>query len=178
MDPYMATIMIFAGNFAPLNWAYCDGSLQSIAENTPLFALIGTTYGGDGMQTFALPDLRGRIPVGTGSGPGISPVELGQTGGSESVTLTTNNLPPHNHAMSAAVGVTSANHDGSKNPTKLLATAPEAIYAPANAASGGSLAGANAAIGFTGGNTPISVVQPYLAINYIICVYGIFPSRN
>ena len=177
MDPTMASIMIFAGNFAPLSWAYCNGALLSIAENTALFSLLGTTYGGDGQTTFALPDLRGRIPVGTGGGPGLSFVDLGEVSGSEAITLTLNNLPSHSHAMTAAVSVSSGANDGSKNPAELLGSPTNAIYAPANAGSG-QLGGVAVNIGVAGGSQPFSILQPYLALNYIICTEGIYPSRN
>ena len=173
----MATIMMFAGTFAPRAWMFCDGSLQSISNNPALFSLIGTTYGGDGQTTFALPDLRSRIPVGAGNGAGLNPVSLGQSAGSERVTLTQGQMPMHNHTMSATVGSSSANAAGS-NPTQVLASTGAAIYLPPSGSTGTSLAGANVTIGSQGNSQPISVVQSYQAINYVICVEGIFPSRN
>lgn len=173
----MATIMMFAGTFAPRAWMFCSGQLLPISQYDALFALIGTTYGGDGQTTFALPDLRSRIPVGTGNGGGLSPIALGQSGGSEKVTLTQAQLPMHNHTMSASVGTSSANAAGS-SPTQVLASTAAAIYLPVSGSTGTSLAGANVAVGLQGNNQPISVVQSYQAINYVICVEGIFPSRN
>jgi microcystin-dependent protein len=178
MEGTLATIMIFAGNFAPRAWMYCDGSILAISQNDALFSLIGTTYGGDGISTFALPDLRGRIPVGTGNGAGLAPIVLGQRAGSESVTLTQANLPAHSHTMSASVGTSSSNADGSKNPSHTLATTPTPLYAPANAGTGTSLAGANVTLGAAGSSLPIPIVQSYQAINYVICVEGIYPSRS
>src|SRR6478672_10112699 len=96
-EPFLAEIIMFAGNFAPRGWAFCQGQILSIAQNTALFSLLGTTYGGNGQTTFALPDLRGRVPVGTGQGPGLSNYDLGQVSGSESVTLTVSQMPAHNH---------------------------------------------------------------------------------
>lgn len=177
MDGYIATIMIFAGNFAPRNWAYCDGSLLAISQNDALFSIIGTTYGGDGQTTFGLPDLRGRIPVGTGTGPGLSNIALGQKAGSESVTLTAGQLPAHSHTMTATVSTSSSNADGSNSPAKSLANTSSNIYAPVSAGNP-SLSGVNVAINNAGGNQPIDIVQAYQAINYVICLFGIYPSRS
>jgi microcystin-dependent protein len=178
MDGTMATIMIFAGNFAPRSWMYCDGSILPISQYDALFALIGTTYGGDGMQTFALPDLRGRIPVGAGSGPGLSNVVLGQRAGSEQVTMTQTQLPAHQHTMTAKVGTSSANADGSKNPALPLSNTSLKIYAPNDPNVSTYLGGASVTLQNAGSNAPFSVIQSYLTINYVICVEGIFPSRG
>src|SRR5690349_11535310 len=102
MDPFLGEIKLFCGNYAPIGWAFCDGSLLPISENDALYALIGTTYGGDGINTFALPDLRGRVAIHQGQGPGLSPYVMGETGGAETVTLTTNNLPQHTHRIIAS----------------------------------------------------------------------------
>jgi microcystin-dependent protein len=169
--------MIFAGNFAPESWRYCDGSLLSVNENMALFALIGTTYGGDGKNNFALPDLRGRIAVGTGTGNGLPPISLGESAGTEIITLNQANLPAHAHDLSARVGTCSDNHK-SNDPTSVLAQTSQALYAPLSASTGTTLAGANVKIAVQGGNQPISIIQPYQAINYIICVEGMFPVRN
>lgn len=173
----MATIMIFAGNFAPLSWMFCNGQLLSIAENTALFSLLGTTYGGDGQVTFALPDLRGRIPVGTGTGGGLSPITLGEMSGSESVTLTQAQMPAHAHPMSAKVATSSSNADGSNSP-KLLATPAGNLYAPIGSAANSFLAGAHVTLSPQGNSQPIEILQPYLSLNYVICVEGIYPSRS
>lgn len=174
----MATILIFAGNFAPRSWMFCDGSILPISQYDALFALIGTTYGGDGQTTFALPDLRGRTPVGTGTGPGLSNVVLGQSAGSEQVTMTQAQLPAHQHTMTARVATSSANADGSKNPALPLANTSMKIYAPNDPSVNTFLGGASVTLQNAGSNAPISVVQPYLTINYVICVEGIFPSRG
>ncbi len=180
MDPVMAQVIMFAGNFAPRDWAYCDGSLQSIAENSALFSLLGTTYGGDGQNTFALPDFRGRVAVGTGAGSGRNPRTLGEMGGSETVTLTTGNLPAHNHPATATVqvGVTNVTANSDDPDGSLLTTTGAAFYA--TGAGSGHLGGvtASASTGLTGNNQPVGIMSPYLAMNYIICLYGIYPSRN
>jgi microcystin-dependent protein len=172
-DPYIGQIILFGGNFAPLNWAFCDGSLLSIAEYSALFSLLGTTYGGDGVTTFALPDLRGRAPLhfGPTQGPGLSPYVQGQTGGSESVTLVTGNLPAHNHPVTVGVSANSAS----------VGRASGAIYAGATlydsaANASGALGGVSAAN--AGGSGAHNNVQPYIAMNYIIALEGIYPSRN
>ena len=166
-------IRLFAGNFAPRNWAFCNGQLLSISQNTALFSILGTTYGGDGRVTFALPDLRSRVPIHPGQGPGLSNYVLGQTGGVETVTLTQNQLPSHTHSVNAV-----ANGGNQANPTGNLpaveSTGTSQNYSNA-AATGPMSAGM---IGNTGGNQPFSVVQPHQCLNYIIALYGIFPSRN
>lgn len=166
-------IRLFAGNFAPRNWAFCNGQLLSIAQNTALFSILGTTYGGNGQTTFALPDLRSRVPVHPGQGPGLSNYVLGQTAGVETVTLTQNQLPSHTHAVNAV-----ANGGNQAAPTGNLpaveSTGTSQNYS--NAAATGQM-GPNM-IGNTGGNQPFTVVQPYQCLNYIIALYGIFPSRN
>lgn len=178
MEGTLATIMLFAGNFAPQGWLFCDGSLQSISENNALFSLLGTTYGGDGQTTFALPDLRGRVPVGTGTGGGLSPIVLGESSGTETVTLTQGQIPAHAHPMMAQVSTSSSNADGSSSPAKLLASPAQNLYAPISSAANSFLAGANVTLSAQGGNQSIEIVQPYQAINYVICVEGIYPSQN
>ena len=174
----MATIMMFAGNFAPRSWMFCNGALLPISQYDALFALIGTTYGGDGQTTFALPDLRSRIPVGAGSGPGLPSMALGQMGGVESVILTSAQLPAHSHTMTASVNVTSSNANGSNNPANVLASTSAAVYLPTSGSTGTNLGGASVTVGPQGNSQPIAIVQSYQAINYVICVEGIFPSRN
>jgi microcystin-dependent protein len=181
MDPYMAQVIIFGGNFAPLNWMFCHGQLLSIANYSALFSLIGTSYGGDGQHTFALPNLQGRVPVGTGTGPGRSSYDLGQISGTEHVTLLSSNLPAHNHpiTVTASVGVSSAGATAEDADGALLTTTNAPFYA--TGAAGGHLAGiahGTVAIGPAGSNASFSNRSPYLTINYIICVEGIYPSRN
>ncbi len=169
-QPYVGEIRLFAGNFAPVGWGFCDGSIQSIAENDTLFALIGTTYGGDGQVTFALPDLRSRVPVHTGSLAGVT-YSLGQSGGVEQVTINSTTLPSHNHAAGCtdAAG-NSANPAGSIPAVNATALAYGTI--PPNV-------GMNAAIiGNTGGNQPHTNIQPFLCVSFIISFFGIFPSQT
>lgn len=168
MDFYMGQIILFAGNFAPQGWAFCDGSLLSIAQNSALFSLLGTTYGGDGQTTFALPDLRGRVAVGAGNGPGLSSYPLGMVGGEEQVTLTTNQMPLHSHAVNASGG-----EGASSSPQGNLPAATEGASYDANA---GTQMGQNM-IAPVGGNQPHDNRQPMLALNYLICVQGLYPSR-
>ncbi|MFN8395117.1 MAG: tail fiber protein [Bacteroidia bacterium] len=180
MDPTLAEIRIFAGNFAPLSWAFCNGALMSIAENTALFSLLGTIYGGDGQTTFALPDFRGRIAVGTGQGPGLSSYDLGQVSGSETVTLLTTNLPFHTHSATGTVTPKAQiSAAGTQN------TPGGAYYSVSNTdmyASGHNNVGAgtpfNFSLGVTGGSQPHENLMPYLSMYYIIAVEGIYPSRN
>ena len=174
MEGTLAEIRMFAGSFSPRGWIFCNGSIQSIAQNTALFALVGTTYGGDGQTTFGVPDLRGRVPVGTGNGPGLPGFQLGESGGTNSKTLITTNLPAHNHPLNA---VTQAGSSATPTGNLLANTgALDKEYAPA-AGNTATAMGATA-IGNTGSSTPIDNMQPYLGINYIMCVVGIFPSRN
>lgn len=172
-NPYYGEIRIFGGNFAPQGWAFCDGSLIAISENVALFDLIGTTYGGDGIQTFALPDLRGRALIHQGQGAGLSPYNPGDKGGVTSVTLTAQQLPSHAHAfMGVAASATSPN----PGPSVALATTPtgEPMYATANA----PVALSPQAITPAGGAQPHANQQPYVAISYIISLFGVFPSQT
>jgi microcystin-dependent protein len=167
MEAYLAEIRLFAGNFAPRGWQFCNGQILSIAQNTALFALLGTTYGGNGQTTFALPDLRGAVPVGTGAGPGRSSRQLGQVGGAEAVTLTVAQMPAHNHALRVR-------DDGATTKS------PSAGYL---AQSGGFGTPATAAapvdtVTMAGGGQPVPTMPPFVGLNYIICVEGIFPSRD
>jgi microcystin-dependent protein len=168
---FLGQVKLFAGNFAPQGWHDCDGSLLPISENTALFALIGTTYGGDGQTTFALPDLRGRAAIGVGQGPGLSSYVLGETGGQENVTLTVNQLPSHAHTLQA----TSALGSSASPATLAPSASPDGIGAyastPNATMNASTLEGA-------GGGQPHENMKPFLAVRYIICVSGIFPSRN
>jgi microcystin-dependent protein len=176
MEGTMSTIMLFAGTFAPSGWLFCNGQLLSIAEYDALFSLIGTTYGGDGQVNFALPNLCGRVPVGTGTGAGLSPVALGEAAGSEMVTVSQSQMPAHTHTVLPKVGVFTGNNDGNPSPSgRVLATSQ--LYTNPSNNTGTYLGGANAPLAPTGGNQPISILKPYLALNYVICVEGIYPSR-
>jgi len=169
-QPYVGEIRMFAGNFAPAGWMFCDGTQLAISENETLFQLIGTTYGGDGQSTFDLPDLRGRTPVHQGTDPGTGTnFIVGESGGVESVTLTTQQIPQHNHAFMATTAIgTQANPGGnllsnSQGPQPYIQENPD-----------GNL---NAqAVQPTGGSQPHDNLQPYLGINFIISLFGIFPS--
>jgi microcystin-dependent protein len=172
-SPYVGEIRMFAGTFAPVGWAFCDGSLLSIAENEVLFVLIGTTYGGDGQTTFQLPDLRGRVPMHWGQGQGLSNRLLGEYGGTESVTLTAAQLPVHTHPVLAQTGIgTQASPAGGVWAVSPVSTAP--LYSagpPATAMNAGAIAP-------SGGSQPHDNMIPFQAVNFIISLYGIFPSQN
>lgn len=171
-EPFLGQIMIFGGNFPPKNWAFCDGSLLPIQQNSALFSLLGTMYGGDGRVTFGLPDLRGRVPVGMGPGPGLSNYKQGEKGGQESHSLQISELPSHAHPV--AVAAANENNTLQNRPGGNVLGAAN-IYdlpASADAALGGVSAGA------AGSNTPHENRQPFLAVNYIIALAGIFPQRS
>ncbi|MBX9781904.1 MAG: tail fiber protein [Chitinophagaceae bacterium] len=175
-QPFIAEIIIGAFNFAPKGYAFCNGQLIPIAQNTALFSLLGTTYGGNGQTTFALPDLRARTVIGFSQGPGLSPYVLGEKGGQETVTLLQNQMPLHNHT------VASNNGDGTQNgPVNNFfagAGADRDLFWY-NAATTGTTTNMNAnAIGTAGGGAPHNNLQPYQVVNYCIATQGIFPSRN
>lgn len=170
--PFLGVISMFGGNFAPRGYALCQGQLQSIAQNTALFSLLGTTYGGDGQVTFALPDLRGRAPIHQGTLPGGSTYVIGQVLGSETVTLTSAQMPNHNHTLGASSAPGSA-----AGPTGAVWAAYTAGQNYAAAASVNATMSASA-LSPAGGNQPHENRQPYLAINFIIALEGVFPSRN
>ncbi len=173
--PFIAEIRMFAGNFAPRSNAFCNGQILSIAQNTALFSLLGTTYGGNGTQTFALPNLQGRMPIGIGSGPGLTPRVLGESGGVENVTLLSTEIPSHTHIPQASsVAGTQASPAGGVWAASSGGRTPLPLYAapPSNVAMSAS------AIGAAGNSQAHPNRQPYLAITYIIALQGIFPSRN
>lgn len=178
MEGTMAEVRLFAGNFAPRGWHFCDGSQISIAEYDALYALIGTTYGGDGVQTFNLPDLRGRIPVGTAQGGGFS-VLLGQIGGSESVTMSTAQMPGHNHLGTAAIAPPVFSGAGTTGtPTGTILAGLTGAYSTAAGDTSLKAETSTVTLALTGQGAPFSIMQPYLSTNYIICMEGVFPSRN
>jgi microcystin-dependent protein len=177
-NPFIGTISLFAGNFAPRGWAMCDGQHLAISTNPALFSLLGTTYGGDGVRTFALPDLRGRSPMHQGQGQGLTPRILGEVGGTESVTLMVTQMPAHVHPLNA-----STNTGDKPSPTSnVLAVSSDASVggAPLNftASSGINTLMAPNAIGIAGGSTPHDNMEPYLAVTFIIALEGIFPARG
>lgn len=170
MDPFIGQIIMFGGNFAPRSWALCDGQLLSIAQNTALFSILGTTYGGDGRTTFGLPDLRGRVPIHPGNGPGLSAYRLGQKGGSESNILTISNLPPHNHTINTKEEGNTEDSNGSfiaGNGSNSFGTTSDL---------GNTLA--TRALNNTGNNQAVNNIQPFQCVNYIIALQGVFPSRS
>lgn len=175
-DPLLGQISMFAGNFAPRGWALCDGQLLAISSNTALFSLLGTTYGGDGRTTFALPDLRGRAPIHAGTGPGLSNRRLGTRGGQEVHTLTINEMPSHNHASNINVASTVGRGEGTTQPQDAF-IAEGGSYSSQPTANA-HLNPSSVTAGNTGGGLPHNNMQPYLPINYIIALVGIFPSRN
>lgn len=179
MQGYISEIRLFAANFAPKNWAYCSGQLLAISTNQALFSLLGTTYGGNGVQTFALPDFRGRAPMGTGQSPSVPSYVLGQIQGSNTVTALNTNLPTHTHVGtgSYAMGALSDGGDsGSPSGNDLAALA--GLYSNQTPDTALHAIIPTITIGVTGSNSPIPVQQPYLGMNYVICLFGQFPSRN
>jgi microcystin-dependent protein len=179
-SPFIGSIVLFAGNFPPRGWAFCQGQILAISTNTALFSILGTTYGGNGQTTFALPDLRGRTPIGQGQGPGLSPVTLGEMAGVESVTLITSQIPMHNHL----VQVSTATADQASPSGNFLAS-PTGTYGPdpVTVNEYTTAATQNATLAATsilpaGGSLPHENRQPFLGLNYIIALQGIFPSRN
>ncbi|MFT5891330.1 MAG: microcystin-dependent protein [Dokdonia sp.] len=180
MDPFLGEIKLFAGNFAPRTWAYCDGQLLAISQNTALFSILGTTYGGDGRTTFALPDLRGRAAIHPGTGPGLSTYRLGQRGGSEQVHLTIMNLPSHNHTATSTTNVQVGDNNNEDEPDGNFLGNGQVYSAAAAAGSKLNDAAVTTAttIGMQGGQQPYSNIQPFLGVHYIIALQGVFPSRN
>lgn len=182
MEVFIGTIQPFAFNFAPRDWALCNGQIMSIAQNTALFSLLGTTYGGNGQTTFGLPNLQGRMPIGMGQGPGLPNYTIGEAAGSPSTVLNSNQMPAHTHAVQVQVA------GAPSNP----ALAPSATNQFLGASAGGSpaaaaiwsdalpspvnMGGAQASI--AGANQPMNLMNPYLALNFSIAIMGIFPSRN
>jgi microcystin-dependent protein len=173
-DPFIGEIALVPYNFPPRGWAFCDGQIMSIAQNTALFSLLGTTYGGNGQTTFALPDLRGRVPihVGGGQGPGLSAYVLGEVGGAESVTLLMAQMPAHGHAVNASTANGTSDNPNNAIMAKNASGVPQYGMAAPNAIM------APAAIAPAGGNQPHENRPPFTGLNYIIALEGIFPSRN
>lgn len=175
MDPFLGEIRLFAGNFPPLYWALCNGQLLAIRNYTALYSLLGTTYGGDGQTNFRLPDLQGRAPMHWGTGVGLSPRNLGDSGGTPTVALSTAQLPAHTHAMNAYSG---------RRPADLTAPGGNGFTLPAQNAKIYANPGTNpvpmsgSAVGQVGGNQPHNNQQPYLALTFIIALHGIFPQRQ
>jgi microcystin-dependent protein len=182
MNPFMAQIIMFAGNFAPRGWAFCNGQLLSISQYSALYSLLGTTYGGDGRTTFALPDLRGRTPKGFGDGTGLQDVTLGERGGEEAVNLTVANMPSHSHDGSGlSISLSCNQDDGEANEPSGknigIAESGSLYNSVANDATfgGGTVSGNT---GNQGNGQSFDIQNPFLGINYIIALQGVFPSRS
>lgn len=181
-EPFIGEIKILAFQFAPRSYMDCAGQIMSIAQNTALFSLLGTTYGGNGVQTFALPDLRGRMAINQGTGPGLPSHTLGEVSGTTSVTLLSSNLPPHSHPAQGIivnVPVSAGSGDTDVPNGAYLAQATGDFYSSVSTANNnyGPLA-VSGQTGIAGSGLPVSIMNPYLVVNYSIAIYGIFPSRN
>jgi microcystin-dependent protein len=179
MEGNIGEIRMFAGTFAPRNWAFCQGQLLAIQTNTALFSILGTTYGGNGQTTFGLPDLRGRVPVGQGTGPGLSNIQLGQMAGVENTTILNTNMPQHTHGLNnVKIAVNGATGDTTSPVGSFIAGKAGGYaesFAPNQFLGQGSISGTT---DIAGGSQPIGIRNPYLGMNYVICMFGIFPSRN
>lgn len=172
MEPFLGQILMVAFDFAPKGWALCNGQLLSTSQYAALFALLGATYGGDGVSTFALPDLRGRVPIQFGQGASLSNYSLGQTGGSETTKLTTTNLPAHTHTLHVHNGVGDQKLPAATNTLAHVADADMYTDKKPN------IALEAGTISSTGGNQPFSNIQPYLSVNFIIALEGVFPAQS
>lgn len=181
MEVFIGTVMPFGFNFAPKGWATCQGQIMSIAQNTALFSLLGTTYGGNGQTTFGLPDLQGRSILGQGTSTAGGSFSMGEIAGTENVTLTTGQMPMHTHVAASAISVPVYSEGGNTsnpNGTHFAANAGSNTFS--TVATDANLAPFNAAVtvSVAGGSQPFSIMNPYLVMNYSIALYGIFPSRN
>jgi microcystin-dependent protein len=179
MDTYIGSICIFGFNFAPRNWAFCNGQLLAISSNTALFSLLGTYYGGNGTSNFALPNLQGRVANHQGQLAGGSSYTIGETSGTDTTTILTSNLPAHNHTLSLALNAnaTAVSTGSPAGAFPGLSTPATKIYAAA-ATSGINMTAPSVTLANAGGSTPISIANPTLVMNYCVCLYGIFPTRN
>ncbi|MEP6919709.1 MAG: tail fiber protein [bacterium] len=174
MDPFVAEIRIFGFNFAPLGWAFCNGQILPISQNTALFSLLGTTYGGDGRSTFALPDMQGNAPMHPGQGPGLSLHDLGETAGSEFITVLDSEMPAHSHFIQSK---------GAPPPANAGIPDPAVALARSNGGSAYTLPANLAAMNFqtiapTGGGLPHNNMMPYVTLNFCIALQGVFPPRS
>ena len=171
-EPFVGEIRMFAGNFAPRSWSLCDGQLLSVSQNDALFSLLGTIYGGDGRTTFGLPDMRGRIPIHAGSGPGLSPRTQGSKGGQEQVTLVVNELPSHSHRWQASADTAQQSSPQGNVNANIVASIDTYRQATPDSTMNG------ASILSTGGSTAHTNLMPFLCVNFIIALFGIYPSRQ
>lgn len=173
MEEMIGVIKMFGGNFAPRGWAFCDGQLLPINQNQALFSILGTTYGGDGRTTFGLPDLRGRISMHPGNGPGLSDRRLGDKGGAEANTITESQLPSHTHKARTRLPVAVGDLDGDDDSDKF-----DNGYLKGTLEDGRQRQTIRTRLSATGGGQPVDNTQPFQCVNYIICLEGIFPSRS
>jgi microcystin-dependent protein len=178
-DPFVAEIRLFPYDFAPTGWALCQGQLLPINQNTALFSLVGTYYGGNGTSNFALPDLRGRVPIHQGSGPGLSPVQIGEVSGDETVTLLQNEMPPHNHPMPALAHAATATVPApGQMPAEGHGLGRGAYAVRTYAPSGAATTLVPASVTQAGNTLPHNNLQPYLTMNWCIALQGVFPPRS
>jgi microcystin-dependent protein len=178
-EPYVGEVRLFAGNFAMAGFAFANGALLSISQNDVLYNLIGTTYGGDGQNTFQLPNLQSRVPLGQGTGSGLTTRNIGQSGGVENVTLTTSTTPPHQHALFASLGPTTTGVPGPTVLTGALQTTTDGEFYAAPSQAGFSAVAMNATVvGNAGGGQPHNNIQPSIAINYVLALFGIYPTQS
>lgn len=181
MEPFLGQISMFGGNFAPRGWAFCSGQLLAINDNQALFSLLGTTYGGDGRTSFGLPDLRGRVAMHAGNGPGLTPRPLGQKSGTETNTLTINNMPSHNHGITGTIKLeVNAENATTNEGAGATLGAGSNIYNSSPPEEGEAINGLTSNLGTAnnGSQQPVNNLQPYQTVNYIIALQGIFPSRS
>lgn len=179
MDGTVGEIRLFAAGFAPKNWSYCNGSLIAIRSNTALFSILGTVYGGDGKTTFGLPNLAGRVALGTGQGPGLSYYDAGSMSGVNSVTLTIAEIPPHIHTSTASVIVPAYSDEGDTNvPTGNVLAAKSTMFSTGGGDTALKPVPFSVTTGLFGNGQPLSLNQPSLGMNYIICMFGTFPQRQ
>lgn len=174
-DPFLGEIKIVGFNFAPRGWATCDGQLLAIAQNTALFSLLGTMYGGDGRTSFGLPELRGRLPMHAGSGPGLTPRNVGYKSGTESQTLDVINMPSHAHGGTV---VTSTSEGDRTDPSGAYLARPEEPFQPYAGTTGGTMAGGSIQTYTEGGGQQFDTMSPFQVLNFVIALVGVFPSRN
>lgn len=172
-EPFVGEIRMFAGNFAPRGWAFCDGQLLAVSQNDALFSLLGTIYGGDGRTTFGLPDMRGRIPIHAGSGPGLSTRRLGAKGGTEQETLTTGQLPSHSHTVQVSTAAGTQN-----NPSDAFVGASPNVRLWRLSSTPPNTSLATQAVTNAGGSQPHTNLMPFLCVHFIIALFGIYPSRH
>jgi microcystin-dependent protein len=179
VQEYLGAVKIFAGSYAIQNYAMCQGQTMSIAQNNALFALLGTTYGGNGVATFMLPNLQSALPLGWGNGQGLTPRVIGETGGVDNVTLLSATVPPHTHVFNASSNPTTTNSAGETVLLGALTTTDGTFYLPpSSTVTPSPISLSTTAVSSVGGSQPHNNIQPSMGINYIICLAGIFPSRG